>query len=52
MDSHQPGKHHPNQDGDQRHTVILLADDLVVETENVLPDEARRRRVMCRRCMP
>jgi hypothetical protein len=37
VDAHQPGKDHPDQGGDQGQSVILFADDLMVETEDVLP---------------
>ena len=47
MDSHEPGKHHANHDGEEGQTVILFSDDLVIEAEDVLPDKARRGRVMC-----
>jgi hypothetical protein len=40
MDAHDPGKHHADQGGDQGQRVILLADDFVVEAENMLSDEA------------
>src|SRR5271157_2930667 len=51
VDSHEPGKRHSNQSGDQGQSVILLADHLVVQTEDVLPNETCRRPVMRRvRC--
>ncbi len=37
MDAHQPGKHHPHQNGDQGQGVILLPDDFVVQAEDMLP---------------
>ena len=36
----------PGDHGDQRQVEVLLADDLVVETEHVLAQEALRRRVL------
>jgi hypothetical protein len=46
MDSHEPGKNHPDKYGYECKGVILLSDDFVVETEDVLPDEALGRSVM------
>ena len=48
VDAHQPGKQHADQDRDQGQRVILLADDFVVQAENVLPDKASRRRMVYR----
>ena len=47
VDAHQPGKNHANQHRHQGQAVILLADDFVVQAEDVLPDEAGRRRMVC-----
>ncbi len=49
VDAHEPGKHHAGKRRDQGQSVILLADHLVVQAENVFSDEARRGRVMLRR---
>ncbi len=49
VDAHQPGKEHANQNRHQGQAVILLADDFVVQTENVLADKTGRRRVV--RCV-
>src|SRR6266513_379318 len=43
---HQPGKHHAGNCRHQRQAVVLLSDDLMVQAENVLANEALRRRVM------
>ena len=50
MDAHEPGKDHSDQGGDQGQRVILLADDFVVEAEDVLPNEAGRGSVVYRMC--
>jgi hypothetical protein len=51
VDAHEPGKNHSDYGGEQRQRVILLADYLMVETEDVLPNETCRRSVMRRvRC--
>jgi hypothetical protein len=42
VNAHQPGKNHSSKGSDQGQRVILLADHLVVETEDVLPDETCR----------
>ena len=40
VDTHEPGKEHPHHGGDQSQRVILLADDFVVQAEDMLPNEA------------
>ena len=47
VDAHQPGKKHADQNCHQGQPVILLPDDLVVQAENVLPNKAGRRRMVC-----
>src|SRR5580658_1897142 len=42
MDAHEPGKEHSEESRDQGQRVILLADDLMISTEDVLPNEAGR----------
>ncbi len=41
----------PTRTRDQGQPVILLADDFVVEAEDVLPNEARRGRVVRYMCV-
>jgi hypothetical protein len=40
MDAHQPGKEHAYEDGNERQSVVLFADYFVIQTEDMLPDEA------------
>ena len=47
MNAHQPGEEHSDQHSDESQTVILLADDFVVEAEDVLPNEAGGRMMRC-----
>jgi hypothetical protein len=49
MQAHDPGEHHPHEYRHQSESVVLLADHLVVEAENVLPNEALRRGMVLRR---
>jgi hypothetical protein len=46
MNSHEPGQNHSDEHGYKSKGVVLLSDDFVVETEDVLPDEALGRSVM------
>jgi hypothetical protein len=46
MNPHKPGKDHPDENGNQRKSVVLLSNDFVIEAEDVLPDEAPGRSVM------
>ncbi len=46
VDAHQPGQEHSDKRGEERQSVILLADHFMVETEDVLPNKACRRRVV------
>jgi hypothetical protein len=56
VNTHQPGKHHPNEYGEERQAVVLLSDHFVIEAEDVFANEASRRcvlmhRVLCRSFM-
>ena len=46
VNSHDPGQHQPDVNRHQRQRVVLLANDFMVEAEDVLPNEPRRRSVM------
>ena len=46
VDTHQPRKHHANDDGEQTQAIILLPDYLVIEAEYVLANEPLRCSVM------
>src|SRR5882762_1532152 len=51
VNAHQPREHHAGEDSDQSQPVILLADHLVIETEDMLTNEAGRSsmgRYVCR----
>ena len=49
VNTHEPGKEHSHDRGDQSQRVILLADHFVVNAEDVLPNEAGRSSVL--RCV-
>ena len=52
VNAHQPGEHHPGEDGNQSQAVILFADDLMVDAEYVVANEALRgRMVLDMRCL-
>ncbi len=51
VNAHQPRKEHPNQNCHQGEPVVLLADDLVIQAENVFPNEAGGRRGMYYVCV-
>jgi hypothetical protein len=42
MDTHDPGKRHADQGGEQSQRVILLANNFVVQAKNMLPNETGR----------
>jgi len=46
VEAHQPGQNHSEKHRNQSETVILLADDLVVDTKDPLADKAGRGRVL------
>ena len=48
VEAHEPGEEHPNQHRRQGEPVILLADDFMVEAEDVLADEAGWRSMLSR----
>src|SRR6267154_2080130 len=50
MEAHEPGKEHSDQGGEQCQRVILLADDFMIKTEDMLPNEACRGYMMHRMC--
>ena len=49
VDPHEPGKQHSGKSGDQGQCVILLADHLMIQTEDVFPNETCRRSVVLHR---
>src|ERR1700720_2154644 len=46
--AHQPGQHHSKEYGENCQEIILLADRLMIQTEDVLADKTLRRGVMMR----
>src|SRR5215470_11803568 len=48
MNTHEPGKTHADQNGQESKSVVLFADDLVVEAEDVLAKETLGRAVRVR----
>src|ERR1700690_2028398 len=50
VQSHDPRKHHPHEYRQQRQGIVLFANYLVVEAEDVLSDEPLRRGVVYRMC--
>jgi hypothetical protein len=49
VDTHQPGKDHADDHGDQAQAVVLFADYFVIQAKNVLADKRRWRPMVCDR---